>query len=391
MPAKRGSLLGESNESDSMCTTVESIRPDPDNQLGLDGNESASPPIQNSSTGSSGISLAYENSRFKTNMDHNYSKAQKNAQFFTLYVDRHVGMSNKFLSESLYKFYTGVSKQVFDKICNILGNHYQYEMVKISHENQILLFLMRLRLGLLMEDLAFRFLISRPMASKIFNFWLPRAAGLLNEIICWLPKEVINSTMPTLFQQLYPNTTCIIDGTEVFVQRPFNLRARAQVYSNYKKHTTVKFLVAIAPSGYFMFVSKAFGGRASDKLTINKSGFLSKIQPGMEIMADRGYTITEELGSRGAKLNVPAFTRGRKQLSAPEIIKTRRIASVRIHVERAIARLKSFRILKNTFPLKSVESIEDIIMCCAALSNLQPPLIQRATASRKKVLNSVKK
>ena len=41
----------------------------------------------------------------------------------------------------------------------------------------------------------------------------------------------------------------------------------------------------------------------------------------------------------------------RKQLPAVEINEGRKIASVRIHVERAIGRMKSFSILKHTIPI----------------------------------------
>ena len=284
--------------------------------------------------------------------------------------------------------FTGLSLTVFLKVCNCLLK--KFEMKKIGilpQRDSLLLFFMRLRLGSIFEDLAERFGVSQPTATKIFQFWLPRATVALKQLVCWLPDEVIKTTMPESFQIDHPNTTCIIDGTEIFIQRPINLRARGQVFSNYKKHSTVKLLVAVAPSGYFMFVSKAFGGRASDKFTIFSSGFMDLLKPGMEVMADRGYTCHSELKAKGVKLNTPAFMRGLTQLPPTDVVRTRRIASVRIHVERAIARLKNFRILKNTFPLKSIDSIEKIAICCAGLSNLQPPLIQRKFNSRKKLPN----
>jgi len=69
-------------------------------------------------------------------------------------------------------------------------------------------------------------------------------------------------------------------------------------------------------------------------------------------MADRGFTIEDMLAEKGVKLNIPPFMEGRKQLTAPEISEGRKIASVRIHVERAIGRMKCFQILKNTIPME---------------------------------------
>ena len=56
-------------------------------------------------------------------------------------------------------------------------------------------------------------------------------------------------------------------------------------------------------------------------------------------MADKGFTIREMLKEINVDLNLPPFLNG-KQLTADEVLKGRRIASLRIHVERAIRRIK---------------------------------------------------
>ena len=45
------------------------------------------------------------------------------------------------------------------------------------------------------------------------------------------------------------------------MERPSDLLARAQVWSNYKHHSTLKFLIGITPQGTISFVSKAYGGK----------------------------------------------------------------------------------------------------------------------------------
>ena len=47
------------------------------------------------------------------------------------------------------------------------------------------------------------------------------------------------------------------------------------MYSNYKKHSTVKFLLCCSPLGVVTFLSKAWGGRASDVEIVRSSGFIS--------------------------------------------------------------------------------------------------------------------
>ena len=68
-------------------------------------------------------------------------------------------------------------------------------------------------------------------------------------------------------------------------------------------------------------------------------------------MADRGFTIKDLLKQLKIDLNIPPFLEGKQQLSPQEIESGRKIASLWIHVERAIGRIKLFSILKGTIPL----------------------------------------
>lgn len=93
-------------------------------------------------------------------------------------------------------------------------------------------------------------------------------------------------------------------------------------------------------------------------------------------MADRGFTIDDLLFSLKVKNNIPAFTKGKDQLSEEEVTKTRRIATVRIHMERAIRRLKVFRILSQVVPVTSVKKVIDYLIVCVSWVNLRTHLIK---------------
>lgn len=62
-------------------------------------------------------------------------------------------------------------------------------------------------------------------------------------------------------------------------------------------------------------------------------------------MVDRGFTIEDDLPPN-VSLNVPPRLNETGQLTENECATTRRIASVRIHVERAIERIKNYNILR---------------------------------------------
>ena len=72
---------------------------------------------------------------------------------------------------------------------------------------------------------------------------------------------------------------------------------------------------------------------------------------GQRIMADQGFIMKDMLEKLGIGLNIPPFMEGRQQLPAEEIEAGRKIASLRIHVERTIGRIKTYRILTSTTPL----------------------------------------
>jgi len=92
-------------------------------------------------------------------------------------------------------------------------------------------------------------------------------------------------------------------------------------------------------------------------------------------MADRGFTIKDMLQELGVELNSPPFLEGRSQLTSEEVKAGRGIASLRIHIERAIGRIKQFRILQGTFPLSMIRLFNQVVCVCAWLTNFHPALI----------------
>ena len=84
----------------------------------------------------------------------------------------------------------------------------------------------------------------------------------------------------------------------------------------------------------------------SDREITETCSLLEKLEPGDSVMADKGFTIDDLLEQRGVTLNIPPFLSKKDQLSAAQVVETRRIAKLRIHVERQMERVKNYRILE---------------------------------------------
>ena len=110
------------------------------------------------------------------------------------------------------------------------------------------------------------------------------------------------------------------------------------------------------------------------------SGYLKTLEGkgGVSVMADRGFTVRDMLA---VDLNIPPFLEGREQLPADEVEHGRSIASLRIHVERAIGRIKNYTILKGTLPITMIRVANQIVSVCAWLTNFQPALVPLANDS----------
>ncbi|XP_052795620.1 uncharacterized protein LOC128228371 [Mya arenaria] len=245
----------------------------------------------------------------------------------------------------------------------------------LEDSDMLLLTLMKIRLNPPQKDLAYRFGISESSVTTYIHSAIPALAKKLTFLIHWPEREEVMSSRPQCFKETYPKCVSIIDCTKVFIAAPADFEARNATYSSYKHTHTVKFLVSITPAGAVSFVSPAYPGKISDKVLTNDCGYLDFIQHGDVILADRGFLIGDELNELGAELVIPAFTRGKSQLSARDVESGRKISNVRIHVERAMERLKNFRILSDRMHSNMVPHADSIMTISAAIMNLHPNLV----------------
>ena len=106
------------------------------------------------------------------------------------------------------------------------------------------------------------------------------------------------------------------------------------MYSSYKFHNTSKVIVGISP-----LLSQLRVGNTSDKHIVKESELLDLLECGDSIMSDKGFHIGDLLKPLKVTLNMPLKRDSNHQLTRREVEETRRIAAVRIHVERKMEQI----------------------------------------------------
>ena len=227
------------------------------------------------------------------------------------------------------QYYTGLpSYEILEVVFEFVtaGLPDSFATSRCSVFDQFLLVLMRLRHNAGLQDLGYRFDVHSSTVCRYFNKWLDVLHTRLHCFIKWPERENLLKTMPMTFRKVFRSCAVIIDCFEIFTERPTSLKARAQTWSNYKKHNTVKFLIGITPQGSVSFISKGWGGRVSDVHLTEHCGFLQHLLPGDVVLADRGFTIQDSVGLLCAEVKHPPFTRGKPQLSKLEVDTSRQLS-----------------------------------------------------------------
>lgn len=274
-------------------------------------------------------------------------------------------------------FYTGLPTagtfySLFDEMEEMQSDLSNGRPKALRLVDEFFMVLMRLRLGLLIQDLAHRFQISKTTCSETLNKWIGYMSLKLSFLAQWPPKTYIREHLPNKFKK-YPNLRVIIDCTEIYTQTPNSLQNRSLMYSHYKSHMTYKALIGITPNGMISFSSDLWTGNISDKQLTKACGILELLEPNDQVMADKGFLISDILAEKGARLIIPPLRT--VKFFKREVEETRRVANLRIYVEMAIQRIKTFRILQGVMPITLSRQASQIWQICVYLTNLQPPLV----------------
>ncbi|XP_064462446.1 uncharacterized protein LOC135373096 [Ornithodoros turicata] len=271
---------------------------------------------------------------------------------------------------------TGVTLMVLSLLQSLLPDSGRQPR-ELHVNDKLLLFLIKLKHGVPFSCLASLFGIHRTTAAKAFKHVLFHVCAATKSWLYWPSKAAVQATMPPSFRLLYPNCRIIIDCTELKAETPAGVQAQNLWYSHYKGTYTMKYLIGIAPNGLVTFLSPGFGGRASDTNITVEAGLLPRLEPGDLVLADKGFPgIRTGVGQQKATLVMPPFAT-KPQFTEAEVDATYETASVRIHVERVIQRLRIFDILNRRIPHDLAEHMDKIMHVICVITNVKPGIFRK--------------
>ena len=164
--------------------------------------------------------------------------------------------------------------------------------------------------------------------------------------------------------------------------RPSGLSRAQHVRARSISHSVItntipqsNFLVGISPAGFLTYVSPGYGGRISDPDLVKACGYLDVLEPGDYIMADKGFLIRAMLNKQHCDLIIPPKKRNNQTMDHTDCMNTRKVANLRIHVERMMRVIKTSRILGRELPITMIDMATQIFTVCAYLTQQWGPLV----------------
>ena len=95
-----------------------------------------------------------------------------------------------------------------------------------SPEQEFFLVLVRLRLGLLEEDMATRAGLSQSHMSRIFITWVDFLHSKLRSYPIWPSRGAIDQSMPVSLKDMYPSTRVVIDSLKYLLKNQILLEVK---------------------------------------------------------------------------------------------------------------------------------------------------------------------
>lgn len=287
------------------------------------------------------------------------------------------------------RFYTGLPNYfVLETVMWLLAPHMDgMKNIKLSKFQQLLLTLMRLRLDLRNQDLAYRFGVKVSTVTRTVHQMVGiMSSTLVPTAVFWPSRAELRKNLPAALRSTHPDCAVIIDCFTVPFEEPVSRGNHQQQQQQQRTGTgcnVLKYLIGVAPQGVVTFVSRGALGNVSDKSLTEGCGLLCKLLPGDVVLASRDLDIADSVAARGARFKAAGSHQGDAQAGSECSLAANASsdgASVQRHVDRVISMVKQ-RYSMLTGPIESaftaasertsnLSTFDKIVQVACALNNL---------------------
>ncbi|KAK7168927.1 hypothetical protein R3I93_005046 [Phoxinus phoxinus] len=289
------------------------------------------------------------------------------------------------------RFYTGLPNYfVFETVMLLLVPHMKGDKnAKLSKFQQLLLTLMRLRLDLRNQDLAYRFGVKVPTVTKTVHRIIHiMFTTLVPTAVFWPSRVELRKNLPAALRCTYPDCAVIIDCFRVSLEKAICVDVNQEVASTaltVPAQSTVnelKYVIGVAPQGVVTFVSRGSPGHVSDKHLVEGSGLLCKLLPGDVVLAEHDFDIGGLVGACKAELKITSCSYTENSQSGEDFSLVGALSdqmNIHRHVGNVIDMVKR-RYCMLTGPVESpftviertsnVSTFDKIVQVACALNNL---------------------
>lgn len=269
-----------------------------------------------------------------------------------------------------FRSFTGFTIEEFDKLVILLYPFFQEERKKrlslkhplrkrkmgggrkyalSSFSDQLLLVLVWGRLYLVFFVLEHLFGVDESTVCRTLQEIIP----LLQSQYVWTdPRTTGRKKIGSLeeLKKIIPDIDEILaDATEQSIPRPQKKQKRNAHHSGKKKRFTIKTQIAATRKGFILHVSRSVPGRQHDYKLFKHSSLPTFLPRNSTFYVDSGYQgIQKDYPYLKTKIPIKR-TRGHTTLTRSEKIRNHKQRKIRIFAEHAIARLKKFRVLADTY------------------------------------------
>ncbi|XP_057707496.1 uncharacterized protein LOC130926569 isoform X2 [Corythoichthys intestinalis] len=276
------------------------------------------------------------------------------------------------------KFYTGLPNFfVLETVMLLLAPHMDaIRNAKLSKFQQLLLTLMRLRLDLRNQDLAYRFGVKvGTVVRTVHHVVNIMSSTLVPTAVFWPSRAELRKNLPAALRSSCPDCAVIVDC--------FSVPCEGQAVSGNDQGTAttcnvLNYLIGVAPQGVVTFVSRGVLGDFSPRNLAEGSGLLSKLLPGDVVLASRDLDIADSVAAHGARFGIASCFQDTASCRAegplPDTL------SVRAHVEKVVSMVRQ-RYAMLTGPVErpfttatertsNLSTFDKIVQVACALNNL---------------------